>query len=182
MSLSVLSISLSFTFWRATDCLEDISNSAIVHDGIFGYGNEQQNTLAEKAFEDAQARGFRPCAFLSLLRVRIAPTRNPGTVCKKMNDIRPNSIFLSSAFEPSHEELRMFARTERERSRHSRERKLVKQERKPTPPKPKPPMRVKPELIELSSDEELPDFSQILAGTGPKQEGASMRQRSDCED
>ena len=96
-----------------------------------------------------------------------------------MNDIRPNSIFLSSAFEPSHEELRMFARTERERSRQSRQRKQVKQERKPTPPKPKPPVRVKPELIELSSDEELPDF---LAGPGPKQEGASCDSGVKCED
>lgn len=68
----------------------------------------------------------------------------------------------------------MFARTERERSRHIRERKLVtKQERKPTPPKAKPIVQVKPELIELSSDEELPDFSQILAGRGAKKEGAS---------
>lgn len=51
--------------WRATDCLEDMGNSAIVHNGIFGYGDEQQNIAAEKAFEDAQARGFRPCAFFS---------------------------------------------------------------------------------------------------------------------
>ena len=50
---------------RATDCLEDMSHSAIVHDGIFGYGDERQNMLAEKAFEDAQAKGFRPCAFFS---------------------------------------------------------------------------------------------------------------------
>ncbi|KAI9435461.1 SNF2 family N-terminal domain-containing protein [Lactarius indigo] len=111
------------------DCLEDMSQSAIVHDGIFGYGDERQNNLVEKAFEEAAARGFRPCP-----------------VCKKMNDISPNSIFLSSAFEPSHEELRAFARAEKERSRLA-----------------------KPEIFELSSDEELPDFSQILAGT--KQEG-----------
>lgn len=93
----------------------------------------------------------------------------PGPVCKKMNDIRPNSIFLSSAFEPSSEELRTFARVERERSRLLRENKPVKQERKP-PPKSKLAVQVKPEIFELSSDEELPDFSQILAGT--KQEGA----------
>jgi hypothetical protein len=50
---------------RATDCLEDMGNSAIVHDGIFGYGDEGQNMAAEKAFEDAQARGFRPCSVSS---------------------------------------------------------------------------------------------------------------------
>jgi len=86
-----------------------------------------------------------------------------------MNDIRPNSIFLSIAFEPSHEELRAFARAEKERSRRIRERKPVIQERKSLP-KPKPAFQAKPEIFELSSDEELPDFSQILAGT--KQEGA----------
>lgn len=64
VSLSARYLYPRYSLWHATDCLEDISNSAIVHDGIFGYGNEQQNLLAEKAFEDAQARGFRPCAFL----------------------------------------------------------------------------------------------------------------------
>ena len=42
-----------------------MSHSAIVHDGIFGYGDERQNMLAEKAFEDAQAKGFRPCTLFS---------------------------------------------------------------------------------------------------------------------
>ena len=103
-----------------------------------------------------------------------------GPVCKRMNDIRPNSIFLSSAFEPSHEELRTFARAERERSHLLRGRKPVKQEWKP-PPKSKLAVQVKPEIIELSSDEELPDFSEILAGT--KQEGAPCAVfASECED
>jgi len=82
-----------------------------------------------------------------------------------MNDTRPNSVFLSCAFEPSREELRAFARTEKERSRLGREKKKrVIQERKP-PPKSKLAQEVKPDIIELSSDEELPDFSQILSGT-----------------
>ena len=104
-----------------------------------------------------------------------------GPVCKRMNDIRPNTIFLSSAFEPSHEELRTFARVERERSRLVQERKLVKQKRKPPPPKSKLAVQVKPEIIDLSSDEELPDFSQILAGK--KREGAPCAVfASECED
>jgi len=44
-----------------------MSQSAIVHDGIFGYGDEKQNMLAEKAFEDAEAKGLRPCTFFSIL-------------------------------------------------------------------------------------------------------------------
>jgi hypothetical protein len=50
---------------RITDCLEDISQSAIVHDGIFGFGDERQNMLVEKQFEDAAAKGFRPCTLAS---------------------------------------------------------------------------------------------------------------------
>jgi hypothetical protein len=38
-----------------------MSQSAIVHDGIFGFGDERQNMLVEKEFEDAAAKGFRPC-------------------------------------------------------------------------------------------------------------------------
>jgi hypothetical protein len=38
-----------------------MSQSAIVHDGIFGFGDERQNMLVEKKFEDAAAKGFRPC-------------------------------------------------------------------------------------------------------------------------
>jgi hypothetical protein len=38
-----------------------MSHSAIVHDGIFGFGDERQNNLVEKEFEDAAAKGFRPC-------------------------------------------------------------------------------------------------------------------------
>ena len=49
--------------YRGTDCLEDMSHSAIVHDGIFGFGNERQNINSEKLFEDAAAKGFRPCTY-----------------------------------------------------------------------------------------------------------------------
>jgi hypothetical protein len=80
-----------------------------------------------------------------------------------MNDISPNAIFLSSAFEPIPEELRAFARSEKERSRSAKERKPVlsvpststnKVARRPPP---------SPEVVELSSDEDMPDFKQILA-------------------
>lgn len=56
-----VSFELAMIILRATDCLEDMSQSAIAHDGIFGYGDEKQNILAEKEFEEAAAKGFRPC-------------------------------------------------------------------------------------------------------------------------
>jgi hypothetical protein len=84
-----------------------------------------------------------------------------------MNDLSPNAIFLSSAFEPTPEELRVFARSEKERSRAAKEKERkpllsvpstskVKVAHRPPPP---------PEAVELSSDEDLPDFKQILART-----------------
>ncbi|KAH9958710.1 SNF2 family N-terminal domain-containing protein [Russula dissimulans] len=145
------------------DCLEDMSQSAIVHDGIFGFGNEQQNILAEKTFEEAAAKGFRPCP-----------------VCKMMNEISPNAIFLSSAFEPSHEELRAYARSEKDRSRRTtQERKplLVLPRSKPAPRRP-PPV----EINELSSDEEMPDFSQILAGSKKASEAKAKGKANGVEE
>jgi hypothetical protein len=50
-----------------------MSQSAIVHDGIFGLGDEQQNNNAEKLFEDAAAKGFRPCTYAYTLSSRAYP-------------------------------------------------------------------------------------------------------------
>ena len=86
-----------------------------------------------------------------------------------MNDISPNAIFLSSAFEPSPEELRAFVRAEKERSRPVYERKQPVLVLRPNPPAPRPPPPPPAEIVDLSSDEELPDFSQILAQS--KKEG-----------
>jgi hypothetical protein len=69
---------------RATDCLEDMSQSAIVHDGIFGLGDEKQNIQSEKAFEEAAAKGFRPCAFL---RPCLPPTCIPTNECEQATDV-----------------------------------------------------------------------------------------------
>jgi hypothetical protein len=150
--------------------------SGIAHDGIFGFGNEKQNILAEKEFEEGAAKGFRPCTSTNhqspfpLPRIPSWPDdllliweTQSGPSCKKMNDISPNAIFLSSSFEPTPEELRAFVRSEKERSRSAKEKKpvlmvpstsMAKVTHRPTPP---------PESVELSSDEDMPDFKQILA-------------------
>ena len=90
-------------------------------------------------------------------------------MCKTMNDISPNAIFLSSAFEPSPEELRAFVRAEKERSRPANERRYPVLVLRPQPTAPRTPPPPPVEIVELSSDEELPDFSQILAQS--KKEG-----------
>jgi hypothetical protein len=84
-----------------------------------------------------------------------------------MNDISPNAIFLSSAFEPTPEELHAFVRSEKERSGPALERiqrkpvllvpsiskRNVARHTRPTPA----------EIVDPSSDEEAPYLSQILA-------------------
>ena len=70
---------------RATDCLEDMNQSAIVHDGIFGFGDEKQNMQVEKAFEEAAAKGFRPCASMLL---HFPPACIPTKMGKQAADAR----------------------------------------------------------------------------------------------
>ncbi|KAF8921264.1 SNF2 family N-terminal domain-containing protein [Mucidula mucida] len=70
------------------DCLLDMRNAPAAHDGIFGEGTEKENLAVEKKFEDAAAKGYRPC-----------PT------CKEMQDVSEKKVFKSSAFEPTEEEL-----------------------------------------------------------------------------
>ncbi|KDQ52340.1 hypothetical protein JAAARDRAFT_210552 [Jaapia argillacea MUCL 33604] len=126
------------------DCLLDLRTSPIDHDGIFGTGTEQENLRAEKEYEEAAAKGYRPC-----------PT------CKKMNDCFAK-VFRSSAFEPSDEELKeakMAARRNRKRKRQDSllaEQKTVKS--------------FDAMLVDSaeSSDEDMPDISDILAGTDKK--------------
>ena len=89
-----------------------------------------------------------------------------------MNDISPNAIFLSSAFEPTPEELREFVRSQEERSRPALERKPVllmsSISKSDVAHRTRPPPAG---IVDQSSDEEMSDSSQILAQT--KQEVSS---------
>ncbi|KAJ6615353.1 SNF2 family N-terminal domain-containing protein [Mycena sp. CBHHK59/15] len=67
------------------------------HGVLLGEGNEKQNLEAEKEYENAAAKGLRPC-----------PT------CKKMTDLKSTKVFRSSAFEPTEDELRQYARSKKE--------------------------------------------------------------------
>ncbi|KAJ7448480.1 P-loop containing nucleoside triphosphate hydrolase protein [Mycena galericulata] len=82
------------------DCTLDLSNSPIAHDGVFGEGSEKQNLEMEKEYENAAAKGLRPCP-----------------KCRKMTDLRSTKVFKSAAFEPSEEELEAHARSKREPKR-----------------------------------------------------------------
>ncbi|EPQ55741.1 P-loop containing nucleoside triphosphate hydrolase protein [Gloeophyllum trabeum ATCC 11539] len=78
------------------DCLLDLRTAPIAHDGHFGEGSEQENLKAEKEYEAAVAKGWRPC-----------PT------CKKMSDCF-DKVFRSSAFEPTPEEMERIQREKRQ--------------------------------------------------------------------
>ncbi|KAI0319418.1 SNF2 family N-terminal domain-containing protein [Amylostereum chailletii] len=139
------------------DCLLNLSHSPMAHDGIFGEGSEQQNLQREKQFEMAEAQGLRPC-----------PT------CKIMNDLRPNKVFLSAAFEPTEEELRDFEHGERSRAKRAK--------REPSPIAVKKPVSLLDiDSIELSDsdDDEMPAMSQILASATKKTPPKGRRVRDD---
>ncbi|CAK5270957.1 unnamed protein product [Mycena citricolor] len=79
------------------DCTMDLSNSAVAHDGVFGEGDESQNEAQDKAYEEATAKGLRPC-----------PT------CKRMTNMRGDKVFKAAAFEPTEDELSMHNQEKRE--------------------------------------------------------------------
>ncbi|KAI6115018.1 SNF2 family N-terminal domain-containing protein [Pisolithus croceorrhizus] len=138
------------------DCLLELSNSAIMHDGEFGHGTEQENMRQEKEYEVATAKGYRPCP-----------------VCKKMSDLTQQWVFKSCAFEPDRDELR-------EASRAAKRARKSNRASKSAPLKPvvdsdaeedKPPRPVKSRFrggtpLGDSSEDELPDFSQLFASKG----------------
>ncbi|EGO02949.1 hypothetical protein SERLA73DRAFT_103014 [Serpula lacrymans var. lacrymans S7.3] len=130
------------------DCIMDLKNAPIAHDGQFGHGNEKENLKLEKEYELAVAKGFRPC-----------PT------CKKMNDFSPNKVFISSAFEPDEEALEKAANAKR-RKRRMPAKTEDNDDESDIESKPviRSPKRFRGDTPEgESSDDDLPDFSQMFA-------------------
>ncbi|OJT08730.1 hypothetical protein TRAPUB_340 [Trametes pubescens] len=129
-----------------SDCLDALATSPIEAREEFGNGDEQTNLRIEKEYETAAAQGLRPC-----------PT------CKKMQDLRPNVVFLSSAFYPSEEEMSAARRAAAAAKR-----------RGPSPPAKKR----KIEVLELSDDDssdsdlddDILDFKVLMKST-PKDKG-----------
>lgn len=69
------------------DCLNDLANGAMDHNGVFGEGDEGQNDVQEKKWERALEKGHRPC-----------PT------CKEMVSLNQNDVFKSVAFRTAPED------------------------------------------------------------------------------
>ncbi|KAG0693881.1 SNF2 family N-terminal domain-containing protein [Suillus ampliporus] len=162
------------------DCMLILSNSAIAHNGEFGHGTEKENVRAEREYEAAAAKGHRPC-----------PT------CKKMNDLTQAKVFKSIAFEPEEEEVEEAHRA-RKRARRDAPTKPVYQSRdlsaessdSESEIEASAPSRFRGATPELdSSDDDMPDFSQLFANGGKlKKKGKkaaankSLRRQSDDDD
>ncbi|KAI4522550.1 hypothetical protein K525DRAFT_255497 [Schizophyllum commune Loenen D] len=131
------------------DCLEDLQNSAIAHDGVFGEGSEKENLRAEQEYERAVAQGLRPC-----------PT------CKKMTNFKGDKIFKSSAFEPTKEEVK-----EHKRKRREARKAATRARREPQSIfdiddsdieiEDAPPKRAFEDIVLDDSDDEFPDLDMI---------------------
>ncbi|KAF7320877.1 SNF2 family DNA-dependent ATPase [Mycena chlorophos] len=78
------------------DCTLEVKNAPIAHNGIFGEGDERQNNAREKEYEEAAAKGLRPCP-----------------KCNKMTDLSAGKVFKSSAFEPTEDELEDYTDSKR---------------------------------------------------------------------
>ncbi|KAH9921663.1 P-loop containing nucleoside triphosphate hydrolase protein [Fomitopsis serialis] len=131
------------------DCLLVLRTEPIEVNGEFGNGDEKENLRIEKDFEAAADKGLRPC-----------PT------CKKMQNLTPAHVFLSQAFEPSRDDVRSALR----RSQAAR-----KPAAKPSVAK-KEPISVDSDIeMSSSSDEDMPDLSELLAGVTSSSQSSSEK-------
>ncbi|KAJ7619382.1 SNF2 family DNA-dependent ATPase [Roridomyces roridus] len=128
------------------DCTLDLSNSPIAHDGVFGEGTEKQNLEMEKEYENAAARGLRPCP-----------------KCRKMTDLQSTKVFKSSAFEPNEDELEAFEKSKRQPKRAKYSWGDDVKVRAPSPPK------AFDDCLLDSDDDDMPDLP-LLASFAKKEE------------
>lgn len=160
------------------DCMLILSNSPIAHNGEFGHGNEKENLRAEREHEAAAAKGHRPC-----------PT------CKKMNDLSQTRVFKSIAFEPEEDEVEEANRA-RKRARRlapekpGRQSTVSSEEASDSDSEIEvsAPSRFRGATPELdSSDDDMPDFSQLFANGGKlkkkgKKAAGNKRSRQQSDD
>ncbi|KAG1773367.1 P-loop containing nucleoside triphosphate hydrolase protein [Suillus placidus] len=160
------------------DCMLILSNSPIAHNGEFGHGNEKENLRAEREHEAAAAKGHRPC-----------PT------CKKMNDLSQTKVFKSIAFEPEEDEVEEANRA-RKRARRLAPEKPGRQSTVSSEEafdsdseiEVSAPSRFRGATPELdSSDDDMPDFSQLFANGGKlkekgKKAAGNKRSRQQSDD
>ncbi|KAH9837668.1 SNF2 family N-terminal domain-containing protein [Rhodofomes roseus] len=135
------------------DCLLALRTERMEVNEEFGNGDEKENMRVEKEFEAAALKGLRPC-----------PT------CKKMQDLSPAHVFLSQAFEPLRDDVRAANRRSRAARRAVSQpmSRVVKKE----------PIIIDSDLeMSSSSDEDMPDLSELLAGAASSSQSSSEKKK-----
>ncbi|KAK0450917.1 SNF2 family DNA-dependent ATPase [Armillaria borealis] len=135
------------------DCLLDMRNAPIAHNGEFGNGSEKENLAAEKKYEAAAAKGHRPC-----------PT------CKEMQNVSDSKVFRSIAFQPTDEDLTKHAKRKRTLKRAVAHYEISDDEEEQKPLE---------ERIASDSDDDLPDIASIMQ---PKKKKAKLERDTDTLD
>ncbi|KAK0459781.1 SNF2 family DNA-dependent ATPase [Desarmillaria tabescens] len=134
------------------DCLLDMRNAPIAHNGEFGNGSEKENLAAEKKYEEAASKGHRPC-----------PT------CKEMQNVGDSKVFRSIAFQPTDEELTKHAKRKRTLKRAVVGYDISDEEEQTS----------LEERIASDSDDDLPDIANIML---PKKKKARVERDDDTLD
>ncbi|KAK0228592.1 SNF2 family DNA-dependent ATPase [Armillaria fumosa] len=135
------------------DCLLDIRNAPIAHNGEFGNGSEKENLAAEKKYEAAVTKGHRPCP-----------------MCKEMQNVSDSKVFRSIAFQPTDEELTKHAERKRTLKRAVAHYEISDDEEK---------QKTLEERIASDSDDDLPDIASIMR---PKKKKAKLERDDDTLD
>lgn len=118
------------------DCLLDMRNAPIAHNGEFGNGSEKENLAVEKKYEAAAAKGHRPCP-----------------MCKEMQNVSDSKVFRSIAFQPTDEELTKHAKRKRTLKRAVAHYEIYDDEEE---------QKTLEERIASDSDDDLPDIASIM--------------------
>ncbi|KAL0952817.1 hypothetical protein HGRIS_007042 [Hohenbuehelia grisea] len=160
------------------ECLMELKQAPVTHDGIFGNGDEKQTMAVEKAYEEAVTKGLRPC-----------PT------CKKMLDFGGPKVFSASAFQPTDEELTNYARARRRNGRvpsgssnkggKGKVKVYAGSDDEGRDVKPKiSPKRTYDNLsdISLSSDDDMPEVSKMFAPRPKKKVKTSAKEEVSDDD
>lgn len=135
-----------------------------------GNGTEQENLRAEKEFEAAAAKGLRPCMFFYLPFNSHLIISLVGPTCKKMTDLSAAKTFKSIAFEPSDEELTKAAKARRKQKAKGDQEELSSEDEIVIDSPVHKIFTGSALDLDDSSDEDLPDVTDLLSGHKGKKE------------
>jgi hypothetical protein len=149
---------------------------------ISGQGSDAETIKKEREYEEAVQKGLRPCKHVqtSSTSTPVKLIVNTGPTCKKYMDLGSNAVFKAFAFEATEEEVRQAVREHR-RQRRERKRKGKGKEPAKCVLERTSPARVMDDYMLDDSDEEMPDFKDILAGKSTMKLKATIQSDEESE-